>query len=113
MVEHLGVERVLAGQGVGAHDPHVGQAGRRRARQRDHGRVDVDGHHRRPRGGHQGGHRAGTRADLQHHVVRAHAGRLHDQVVDVQVDQEVLPEPVLRRHPALGEQGTEIRLRLS
>ena len=39
--------------------------------------------------------------------------RLDDHIVDIQVDQEILPQPPLRRDPAPGEQAPEVRLGLS
>ena len=40
-------------------------------------------------------------------------GRLDDQIMNVQVDQEILTQPVLGRDSALGEEAPEVRLGLS
>ena len=87
-------------------DADVGHPGGRLGGEPGHPRVDVDGDHRRPLRRHQRRHRPGPRADLQHHVVGADVRRLDDQVVDVQVDQEVLPVPVLRARPPAWRTGT-------
>ena len=113
VVEHLRVELVLPLEGIAAEDPDVGHPRRRLGRQAHHRRVDIHGDHRRPGDGHQGRQGPRPRPDLQDHIPRPDLGRLQDQVMDIQVDEKVLPEPVLRLDPFFGEKVTQIRLSLA
>ena len=104
VVENDRVEPGLPRQRVGQDDPDVGILMGRLGRQGEHSRVDVDGHHRRGVLGHQGGHRPCPRPDFENDILGAKLGGLDDQVMNVQVDQEILPEPMLGSDPLLGEQ---------
>ena len=65
--------------------------------------VDLDGHDRRRPIGHLRRERPGAGADFQHHILRPNVGRVHDQLLQVEIDQKVLPMPRGRRNPHLTE----------
>ena len=107
--QHLRIELVLVLEDVGvqqadvvalALDGLLGHAGERR--------VDLDAQHG-PGLLHQPhGHAAGAAAHLQDQVVRRQLRRAQDQVDQVEVDQEVLAQLVLRLDAALVEHGAQI-----
>jgi hypothetical protein len=112
-VEHRRVQRVLVRQRVEILHPDIRQSRDRLGRQPRHRRIDIDGHHRGTAGSHE--RRQGTRArtHLENHVIRAHFGRLDNQIMNIQIDQEILTQPPLGGNPTLQQQASEMGLGLS
>src|SRR6185312_11110345 len=78
-----------------------------------HLRVDLDRDHGGPPARHQGCHRSRPRPDLPHHVVGTHLRGVEDQLVNIQINEKILPVTMLGRNPVPREQTPEIRLRLT
>ena len=83
------------------------------SRQPGHCPIDVDGHHRGHRGRHERRQRPRARSDLEDHVAALTSAVLTIRFMNIQVDQEILPQPPLGRNPVLGEQASQIRLCLT
>ena len=66
----------------------------------EHALIGLDGHHDRGLRGQKRGQGACSRADLQHHVVGVEIGRIGQYAKQVQIDEEILPDPVRGLMPA-------------
>ena len=75
-------------------------------------RVDLDRDHRPGVVGELRGQRPGAGADLQHRVGLVEFGRADDQIDEVEVDEEVLPELALGLQAVGLEQAGEVGERL-
>jgi hypothetical protein len=96
----------LVGQAVPLHqrEPVGVSLPQRLAQQPAQRRVQLAGDNLAPAFEEFGGQGARARADLENKVPLAHARRVHQAPDQVVVDQEVLPERLLRGEPARLEQ---------
>ena len=75
-----------------------------------HSRIELDRDDARALAGHHGRECPGPRPNLQDQIGRPNPGCLHDQLVDVQIDEKVLPHPVPGREATPSEETAEVGL---
>src|SRR5262249_38416381 len=111
--EYVRVEPVLAFENVGVDQFNVVAPAERLLEQLKKSGVDLDAKHGAGLPGQPGGQATGTAADLHHQVFLRQFRGTNDQVQDIQVDEEVLPEFALGPDAALPKQVGQEGKRLS
>ena len=110
--ERVGVERTLAVEAVALHEREAGIRREVLTQVRGEVPIELDRHQLGAAREDLLAHRARAGADLDHERSLADAAGVDELSEQVVVDEEVLPEAVLGRESARGEDGSDVRLRL-
>jgi len=102
-LHHGGIESVLVLQHVAPEHGDVVHPVQLLAGQLEQIPVELDGDHGGGPGGHQHGQRAGACADFQHDVAGSQVGAVEQELLEIQVDEEVLPQLGAEMDSRLGE----------
>lgn len=110
--EHQRVDAVLAAQRIALDQGEARMIAESIAQQGLQAVIDLDRHHAHAGLEQQLGQRAGAGPDLEDCVGRRQLSRRDELAHQIEIDEEVLPEPVSRGEPRLSEQAPNLRLGL-